>query len=353
MVHPLLLNKLYQYYGDRRLIEEQYEVSRRWLDLVAARNGELIVSRGLSDHEGLAPSPPGPMVTPLFAESARLVARLAAILGRGGDEEKYSRLADSIRRAHVDRYFDAERGRFEPGTQAAQAFGLYLGMAPAGKRAAAIDVLLADIAARDGHLSTGILGTKFMLDVLSREGHAGTAHDMVTRKDFPGWGHMLEKGATTLWEHWAFSDNTFSHNHPMFGSVSEWFYKWLGGIQPGRDAIGFDRIVIRPQIVDALDWVDASYRSARGLIACSWKRTASAIELDVTIPPNTRARIHVPAEGLDRVSAAGPGGGESVPAAGAAGVRAARMAGRDALFEVEPGRYRFRSNRLPDRNGEK
>ncbi len=354
MVHPLLLNKLYQYYGNRRLIVEQYEVSRRWLDLVAAQNPELIVGKGLSDHEGLAPCPSGPMVTPLFAESARLVARLAGILGRSGDQRKYTRLADSIRQAYVDKYLDARTGRFEPGTQAGQAFGLYLGMAPAETRSAAIDFLLADIGKRDGHLSTGILGTKFMLDVLSREGHVGTAYSMVTKNEFPGWGFMLENGATTLWEHWALSDNTFSHNHPMFGSVSEWFYKWLGGIQPHRSVVGFDRIVIRPQIIDALDWVDASYRSARGLIACSWKRTGKTIVMDVTIPPNTRASIHVPAERLGDVREIGlDEGGMGVPAAEAEGVRATRVAGRAAIFEVEPGRYRFVSSRQSGQSGEK
>jgi len=353
MVHPLLLNKLYQYYGDRRLIEEQYDVSRRWLDLVAAQNPEHIVANGLSDHEGLAPSPAGPMVTPLFAESARLVARLAGILGRTDDERKYTRLAETIRQAYVTEYFDAGTGRFEPGTQAGQAFALYLGMAPEEERQAAIDFLLDDIRERGGHLSTGILGTKFMLDVLAREGHAETAYGVVTQRTFPGWGFMLENGATTLWEHWAFSDNTFSHNHPMFGSVSEWFYGWLGGIQPHPDAVGFDRIVIRPQIIDCLDRVDASYRSARGLIVSRWRKAEGTIAMDVTIPPSTRASIHVPARRLEDVHEAGAGTGEGVPAVEAEGIRSARMAGRAAVFEVEPGTYRFVSIRGRDSSGEK
>jgi len=353
MVHPFLLDKLYQYYGDRRLIEEQYEVSRRWLDLVAAQYPEFIVDKGLSDHEGLEPAPPGPMVTPLFAESARLVARLARVLGRHGDEQKYGQLAESIRRAYVDRFLDGETGRFGPGTQASQSFGLYLGMAPAERRAAAVDLLLAGIDEGDGHLSTGILGTRFMLDVLAREGRADVAYGIVTQKEFPGWGFMLANGATTLWEHWALSDNTFSHNHPMFGSVSEWFYKWLGGIQPHPDAVGFDRIVIRPQFVDGVDWVDASYRSVRGLVACSWKREKKTITMDVTIPPGTRATIHVPAARIDEVREIAPAGRGGVPAAEATGVRAARMADGAALFEVESGTYRFLSSSRHGQSGEK
>jgi alpha-L-rhamnosidase len=353
MVHPLLLNKLYQYYGDRRLIEEQYEISRRWLELVAAQNPELIVASGLSDHEGLAPCPPGPMVTPLFSESARLVARLARILGRDDDERRYSLLADSIRRAYIEKFLEAGTGRFESGTQASQAFALYLGMAPEDEKEAAIVLLLRDIDERGGHLSTGIMGTRFMLDVLSREGHAGTVYDMVTRKTFPGWGFMLENGATTLWEHWAFSDNTFSHNHPMFGSVSEWFHAWLGGIQPHPEAVGFDRIVIRPQIIDDVEWVDASYRSMRGLIVSRWRKTAGTVVMDVTIPPNTRAAVHVPAKRLEDVREVARPAGEAVPAAEAAGIRSARKAGNAVVLEAEPGTYRFVSSSSHDDNGEK
>ena len=83
---------------------------------------------------------------------------------------------------------------------------------------------------------------------------------------------MLENGATTLWEHWDFSDNTYSHNHPMFGSVSEWFYKWLAGIQADPAAIGFDKITIRPQITSDVNWVKASYNSIHGKITSEWKR---------------------------------------------------------------------------------
>jgi len=359
MVHPYLMNKLYQYYGDLRLVEEQYAVARRWLDLVTAQNPEHIVATGLSDHEGLTPSPAGPMVTPLYAESARLVARLAGILGRSSEEQKYTQLADAIWQACVAQYYDAESGRFGPGTQASQAFVLALRGLPARERAAALGILLADIENRDGHLATGILGTKFMLDVLSREGHARTAYDIVTRRTFPGWGFMLENGATTLWEHWAFSDNTFSHNHPMFGSVSAWFFEWLGGIQPDPEAVGCDNIVIRPQIIEELDWVEASYRSVHGLIACNWRRTAKTITMDVTIPANTRACVYVPAQQLDEVREIGPVGGgtigseiEAIPAAAAEGVRSAHMAGRVAVFEVEAGTYRFVVCRRTSQNGE-
>ncbi len=231
MAHPLLLRQLHQFYGDSRLVDEQYETARRWLDLEVRKNPKLIVENGLSDHESLAPTPAPVLVTPLFAESAKLVGELAAILGREDDAQKYSQMAANIREAYRAKFFDVTNGKVGQGTQASQSFALHLGMLPTSQRPAALQFLLNDIKQRnDGHLSTGIFGTKFMLAELASEGHADVAAGIVNQKTFPGWGSMLETGATTLWEHWQESTNTYSHNHPMFGSVSGWFYQWLGGI---------------------------------------------------------------------------------------------------------------------------
>jgi len=146
------------------------------------------------------------------------------------------------------------------------------------------------------HLTTGIYGTKFMLDMLSKYGRAETANKIVSQTTFPRWGYMLANGATTLWEHWEFSDNTYSHNHPMFGSVSEWFYKWVAGIQADPAAVGFDKIFIRPQLISEINWVKAWHESIRGKIASEWERDEEAFTLNITIPVNTSALVHLPAK---------------------------------------------------------
>jgi alpha-L-rhamnosidase len=105
---------------------------------------------------------------------------------------------------------------------------------------------------------------------------------------------MLAQGATTLWEHWELSNNTYSHNHPMFGSVSQWFYNWLGGIQAAPEAVGFDRIVIRPQVMDDMQWVECSYDSIRGKITSSWHKKEGNILFKIQIPVNTEARVYFP-----------------------------------------------------------
>ena len=338
MAHPLLLEQLYRYYGDRRLIEEQYETAAAWLDLVSAQNPEGIIKEGLSDHEGLEEASSPQMATPLYFQSARLMSRLAAVLGKAGDAARYERLAGGIRTAYLRRFLTPGTGTLSPTTQAGQAFALYLGLVPPGEKDAALSVLLKKVKEDGrGHLSTGIFGTKFMLDVLSGSGHADAAYGIVGRRTFPGWGYMLENGATTLWEHWEGSDDTFSHNHPMFGSVSDWFFKWPAGIQPCPDAVGFDRIAIRPQPAAGLTWVKAFYDSMRGRISSEWKTEGGRFVLTVTIPANTTAEVHVPASDPSAVIEGGRPA-ESVP-----GVLYQGTEQGAAVFSVGSGTYVFSS----------
>jgi len=336
MAYPQLMLQLYQYYGNRRLIEQEYPTARKWMELVMEMYPDRIIAEGLSDHEGLEPAPSPEMVTPLFYQSARLMASLASLLENDADSKRYNQLAEEIKSRYLDNFHDAGTGKFKPYTQASQAFSLYLGLVPDDEKEAAyghlIDKILRD---HRGHLSTGIFGTKFILDVLSRVGRSDVAWGIVNTKTFPGWGYMLEKGATTLWEHWEFSDNTFSHNHPMFGSVSEWFFKWLAGIQSQPDAVGFDRILIRPQPVEGITWVDSEYKSARGRISCHWKLESGRFQLKTHIPPNTRGVVYIPTEDPESVME------NNLPAKRSPGVTFKRYENGCAIYEILSGSYDF------------
>ena len=311
MVHPLLQAELFRYYSNRQLIEEQYPISRRWLSLVNAQYPDHIVTEGLSDHEGLEPAPAPPMVTPFYAESARLLSRLADILELEEDETKYHNLFLDIRKTYLDNFLEPGTGQVRPHTQAGQTLALGLDILPPEEQEKALQVLISKIQEEhDGHLSTGIIGTRYLLEVLSRTGNADLAAAVVRQTTFPGWGYMLEKGATTLWEHWDFSDNTFSHNHPMFGSISAWFFQWLAGIQPHPQAEGFDRFSIRPQPVEGITWVEAEYKSIRGTIRVFWERDEEEFVLEITIPPNTRAEVFIPTSEAESIREKGkPGEG--------------------------------------------
>jgi alpha-L-rhamnosidase len=338
MAHPLVQRQLYQYYGERRLLAEQYEITKRWLDQETAKNPGFIVAGGLSDHESLVPTPAPVLVTPLYAATARTVAELASILGHPADAEKYQSLAAEIQKAWLKQSLDPATGQVGAGTQASQSFALYLNLVPADQRQAVLEFLLKDLhSTPEPRLTTGIFGTKFILDALSRENQSDVASAIVSQKSSVGWAAMLEKGATTLWEHWEESDNTYSHNHPMFGSVSQWFYQWLGGIQPAPNAIGFDQIIIRPQTTKGLDWVRSHYDSVRGRIVSNWKREGDRLTMDVTIPANTTAVIHVPAKNAAEVTESGK------PIHEVNGVKFLRMERKIAIFEVGSGSYQFQS----------
>ena len=177
-----------------------------------------------------------------------------------------------------------------------------------------------------------------MLQALTDLGRADVACQVVNQRTFPGWGHMLENGATTLWEHWEFSDNTYSHNHPMFGSVSEWFYRVLAGINPAPDAVGFDKIIIRPQPVGDLKWVKASYDSVRGPVVSEWSLENGQFTLRVRIPVGVTASVHLPARDRTRIREGGR------PLDQASDVRFLRMEGSTAVLATGSGSYEFVSD---------
>jgi len=334
MAHPHLQVQLYRYYADRRIIEEQYPTSQRWLDLVRAENTDHIVRRGLHDHEALEKEKSPPMITPLYCESARMLSRLARILGKDKEADEYGRLSENIRKAYVGEFLASGTGVVASGIQSVQAFALFLNMLPADERPAALAYLVRDIRDKhNGHLTTGIFGTRYMLDVLSREGRAEVVNDMVNLPDFPGWGNMLAQDATTLWEHWKFSDNTFSHNHPMFGSVSQWFYNWLGGIEPDVDAVGFDKFTFQPQFIEGMDWVRCTYRSVRGPITCDWKRRGDRVAMDLYVPANTSATLILPTPGTLTENGR--------PAAESNGVKRISERNGRTKFKLGSGRYHF------------
>lgn len=294
MAHPLLIDQLFRFYGDTKIGNEQYEAAKRWLSLIEKKYPNGIVSSGLSDHEGLASSPPEVLVTPMYFASVNLIANQAKRLGNQKDEEYFRKLAAKIQKAYCERFVDSSNGRVADATQTSQSMALWTRIVPDALRSKVLSVLVKDIESHAGHLTTGILGTKFMLEELSRAGEIDLAYKIATQRDFPSWGWMLKNGATTLWEHWEYSDNTFSHNHPMFGSISQWLYNWLGGIQPAEDAEGFDRIQFVPKLPTQLEWVKSSYESARGTIISNWRREKKLLKFEFTVPINTQAKVLLP-----------------------------------------------------------
>lgn len=179
------------------------------------------------------------------------------------------------------------------GTQTAQLFALWYQIIKDNEaRESLLNKLEESFAKQGWHLSTGIFGTKMLFDVLRDLEKEDWAYEIANQRTFPGWGYMLEHGATTLWETWAYSDNVYSHNHPMFGSINEWFYRSILGINLAEP--GFNKIVIRPQLPEGLSWASGHYDSIHGRIGSTWKIDKGVFYLDVEIPVNTTAEIWLP-----------------------------------------------------------
>ena len=297
MVHPLLLEQLHQHYGADALLEEQVPVAMKWLDGVAATRKEGLITTGLGDHESLEKGKGPAFLTAMFIDAAKRVARLARLIGKNDDATRYEALADESMKAWSKDFLDKETGKVGVATQSAQTFALGFNATPEASQQAVFDELVRNLTAPEDspRLTTGIFGTRILLEQLSKNGRSDLAYGLANRETFPSWKWMLKNGATTLWEHWEQEENTYSHNHPMFGSVSAWFFRWLGGIQCAPDAIGFDRILIRPQLVGDLTWVKSSHETVRGTITSNWKISGDIREFEITIPPTATATVELPA----------------------------------------------------------
>ncbi|SFB38549.1 alpha-L-rhamnosidase [Algoriphagus aquimarinus] len=286
---------LYLYYNDTDIIHELYELNNKWMDKVAMLHPEGLVDEGLSDHESLEPVPVQLTGTSHYLQSARIMATFAEVMGRTADVKKYEKLADQlkgqIKAEFWDKPFEGKINR-----QTLFATLLYHKIVPEDQIPAARDSLL--VAIKNGptqHLNTGIFGTKYALEALAEYGSPNAVFDIVNSREYPGWGFMIDQGATTIWETWKESDNTFSNNHPMFGTVSEWYYRWLAGIRPDPEHPGFQEFFITPTIPNGLESVKGIYNSPFGEIVSSWKKVASeSYVYEISVPKGSIANVTLP-----------------------------------------------------------
>src|SRR2546422_1094282 len=204
-----------------------------------------------------------------------LLSKMAAILGNSSDAQAYSQLATEIKEAFNKTFFNSNSGVYSNGTQTANALPLFLDLVPEKQRGEVVSRLTNDIVyTHDTHVTTGFIGVKYLLPVLTRFRHSDVAYDLAVQDTYPSWGYMVRRGATTLWELWQETTGPAmnSHNHAMFGSVGAWFYQALGGINLGEDGAGYRHIRIAPQIVDDRSWVSASVESVRGTVRSEERR---------------------------------------------------------------------------------
>ena len=324
---------LYEYCGDTQVLRDHYDGMKRYVDYLTSRARDGIVDIGLNDWAPFKTATPAEITsTAYYYRDARIVALAANLMGNEADALRYADLAAGIKQAFNRKFYHPETGLYGNGSQTALSCALYQGLADPEIRPLVLSNLVANVEQRQGHIDTGILGAKYLLNALLENGRADVAYRIASQKDLPSWGWWIEQGATTLWEQWNGGE---SRNHIMFGDISAWFYKALAGINLDPANPAFKHILIKPNVVGGLTSARASYDSIRGRIVSDWKTDREGFHLAVTVPANATATVSLPVPDAAKVRE-----GE-LPAGKAAGVKLLGVAGGRTLFEVGSGTYHF------------
>jgi alpha-L-rhamnosidase len=329
---------LYQCYGDERLLERHFESMERWIEYIRKANPDLVRRNLLNNNYGDwvavgSETSKELLATAFFARDADVLSRIARVLGKEDDARRYQSLFEEIRSAFAKAFLDDE-GRTLGDTQTGYVLALRFGLVPEASREKAASHLVRAIEEKGGHLSTGFLGVRDLLPALVENGRLDVAYRLLMDETFPSWGYEIRNGATTIWERWdgwteaaGFQDPAMnSFNHYSFGSVGEWMYENVAGVRFDESAPESERIVVRPRPGGGLTHARASYDSIRGRIECEWKLEGGRLELSVSIPVNSEARVYVP--------------GKLEESDGASVLREETGA---TVLSVDSGRYRFLS----------
>ena len=298
---------IWQVYGDTRVITEHWRKMNDFMDWRSARDPDL---KGTIDDCGFGDwLSVGNVKTPIpfidlayFSYDAKLMAEMAAAIGKPEDAAKYMALAEKVTAAFQKAYLQDD-SKLSIHNQSAYAIALFFDLIPADKRAAAADHLATLVKENGNKMTTGFLGTRPLLPALSATGHHDLAGILMQQHEYPSWGYEVDNGATTIWERWNSyikgsgvhepSMNSFSHY--AFGAVCEWMMADLAGID--RASPGFDRIKIAPRPTGTITHAAASMETRHGKLACSWKIEDGKFLAEVTVPPNTTAELTLPVKG--------------------------------------------------------
>jgi alpha-L-rhamnosidase len=348
---------LYQAYGDKRILEEQYPSMKAWVEYMRRQAGEKYIwSSGFSFGDWLAFATtnsdyPGATTdkdfiqTAYFARSTALLAKTADVLGKKKDAAEYAALEEKIKSA-FQREFVTSNGRLSPNTQTAYALALAFELLPDAMRASAAGRLAEDVK-KFGHLTTGFLGTPVLCQALSDYGYLDEAYLLLNRTEYPSWLYPVTKGATTIWERWdgikpngSFQDSGMnSFNHYAYGAIGEWMYRVLAGLDIDEKRPGYKHILIQPRPGGGLTHSKASVESMYGHVASGWELTGGKLAVRIEVPPNTTATVRLPKAKLEKVTEGGK------PLEGRADIPGAWQVEDAVVLEVGSGSYVFESER--------
>ena len=363
----LIPEMIHNYYADRRIIERNYDAMKAFVDygqklknakgfIPVCAFGDWcdvscigsVTNRIRLDRFGkklrwdFGATDGGLLSTAYQYNNERLLAGFARLLGRPEDVSRCEARAAQTKEAFNQEFLDPATGAYLGGTQCAQAVPLAFGLVAEHNRAKVVAALVDDIMVkRQGHLSVGLIGMQWLMQVLSDAGRSDVAYALATQTTQPSWGYMVEKGATTPWERWDTDTGDPSMNSEMLlilsGNLDAWFYQTLAGIRPDPASPGFKHFTIAPKLVGDLKRVNAHIDSPHGRIVSNWKREGVNLTMVVTVPANTTATVHIPAGDSAAVTESGK------PPAQTEGLKYLRMENSAAVYEAASGTYHFSS----------
>ncbi|NIM97052.1 MAG: family 78 glycoside hydrolase catalytic domain [candidate division Zixibacteria bacterium] len=339
---------VYRHYGDIRILEENFETIERWLAFLETKSKNNMLVRWGGEWDFLgdwlwpgAQGVNGDTRETLFFNNCYWIynlqtsARIAGALGKKDVAARYRSRAAVIARAVHKEFFNPQVNGYVNNLQAYLAIALLVGLPPEEIRPAVWKRFEDEILIhRKGHFWGGITGGYFVVKNLLEFDRPDLLFEMATKKDYPGWGDMLQRGATTLWEAW---DGSNSRLHSSYLHIGAWFIEGLGGIKPDPDSPGYKHFLIKPGVLrnQPLDWVKARLESPYGTIRSEWRILNGKLKLMVSVPLNTTATLYLPTKDPKSIKEG------NVPIAQANGIKHLRDTTELSVLEIQPGHYNF------------
>ena len=342
----------YEFYSDQRALERNYTAMKKWMQFISRhlkpdhtvdhnRYGDWVDAYSMDVEGKESGHTPGPLIsTAYYFNNCRIMARVAGLLGHTADQASFTDLGAKIKQGFNQRFFNPKQNQYANGTQTSYVLPLAFGMVDTDRRDAVAARLVHDImVTHKGHLSVGMVGLLWLMQVLTDTGYPEVAYAVATQETRPSWGYMVSKGTTTIWERWDTDTKGPGMNSEallvLAGNLEAWFYQTLAGINHDPDHPGFKHIVLRPCPVGDLTNARAWYKSMYGRISSAWKTAQGSFVWNVIVPPNTRATVHVPAANIGDVTEGGQ------PALKVPGITFLRMDKQRAIFSLGSGHYTF------------
>jgi alpha-L-rhamnosidase len=310
----IIPDSIYTMYGDRRPIEKHYEAMKRWL---IGHHGQF-VKNGIIDkdtygdwcfppekpelihsHDPARKTSKPILATSYYIHNLDLLTKYAKMLGKDSEAAEFVQKAIAMRQAFNDKFLNTETAKYDNGTQTSCVLPLRFDIVPDALRDKVFETLASNIEkVTNNHIGTGLIGGQWLNRVLSDFDRADISYKFTTNTDYPSWGYMVEKGATTIWELWngdTANPAMNSGNHLMLiGDLVIWYYEYLAGIKADPEHPGFEHIIMKPLMVGDLKFVNAEYDSIRGRIASRWKRDGNKFHWEIEIPPGSTATVSIP-----------------------------------------------------------